>query len=125
MSCGVWGVTQFETIVLYEKPQRHVPPWNEPCEKICSGDASGMSGWPACIGSLRSWMRSAVITAFDVSGPGTSYGLKLWSAAYTIPNCLFCVTDTVDVDGAMFDETMHPASRASIARQCWSRFASA
>ena len=43
----------------------------------------------------------------------------------TYANVLFCVTDTVRVDGAMFDEIVHPAARASIARQCCIRLASA
>ena len=84
-----------------------MPPWKPPCEKSCCGLARGRCGWPACIGWWRSCSSSAVITALDVSGPGTSYGLHEGSISYAYAKFLFCVTEAVLVDGAMFDETTH------------------
>ena len=43
--------------------------------------------------------------------------------SYAHAKVRFCTTETVDVEGAMLEETMEPLERAMIARQCCIRFA--
>ena len=86
---------------------------------------NGDLGFPELVASLMSYRRMADMTALDVSGAKISNGRKYGIPSYAQANVRLCTTDTVDVEGAMLDDTMHPLLRAVIALQCCMRFARA
>lgn len=60
------------------------------------------------------------MTALEVSGAKISMGLKVGMPPYAQANILLWVTETVEVEGAMLEETMQPASCGVVkAKERW------